>query len=1077
MKQIILPFRKSLAILTISSSILATSTAFSAPEAAIQTNFPSQSDAQNEEFHEIYQIGLDALKQEDYLRARATFSSILRYQRSFLKLNRSYYFSTQINLAVSESNLANFKEADAILNRLRKESPPDKALITIEGFRARLKYKKGETNEAFLILYNLEKQTDATLWEKEELAFFNSVENRLNQHYQDLLSQAEKMSQSSLFDLAVPLYYEVLQAIEKNQYPQELREEERYNAISLKLANSYFQSNQFEKALSSLRKIEDEQDELYPEKTFLTALCHQSLNSYDKSLVYFEEYLKLGLPRELPRFSQAKLQLGISYYRQGKFAVSQTHLNFFNPQGFSQEKLLAKTYLAKISLKEKRFDDFKKELDFLNRKVSSKNPLFFELAFLQGEALFQQGDFPQAIGYYEQAIPHKNKDQAKWYLHTLYNLAWCYLQLGNEEGQGKVVKKQLFEKAELILNELIAYEKTPEASLALARLYLVQEEQAEKVEFLLGNTHFEKIQDQAEALYLRARASVDKDLQQKLFAKLSGEAFASSSFHDLAWFFQGTHFFDLAQDLQSKDQLKEAQKFYEKSTHFLTKAFKFLKDNDKEKASQAIKYTIYAYHHLNTNEAKFQALSLIKKLFQDHAEIAQLIVDTDEILYLEASIAASLLGEKQNLPFLKTIEGVKERILDSSPHSLYADKILHLSGIVHFQLQKYEQTIEDFQLLSTNYPNSPHIPEALFWLAEASEWLEKDPAIIKSLRKRIFTDHTMASFADEAYFNYYSFSEYLQSKEEAFNHLQEMPSQFPQSNFTIVAHYLIGLHHKQENLSEDTTLEDSRDLSAAFTAFMNSKDLFSNNLKQNTIPKDSLAYFTDIYFKSLSELPSIRFIQAFHASGTQKRVLLEQATNLYQELIQELEDPNGLYYQFLSQTNYPPLLEQSHYELAKLHLQSKQEDQAELIFNKMQSKQRKLQQKHGYYLSRVWYHLGEIKTSKLEHQEALNNFLESEKAAKGKVLSTDKKLDLWLKIARSHQNLNQLDEAMLMLSKVINEFVSSDLRIEAMYLRALIYEQQGKKEFAIKQLESTSKKTGEWAAKAQDKLRQDYGFQ
>ena len=46
-----------------------------------------------------------------------------------------------------------------------------------------------------------------------------------------------------------------------------------------------------------------------------------------------------------------------------------------------------------------------------------------------------------------------------------------------------------------------------------------------------------------------------------------------------------------------------------------------------------------------------------------------------------------------------------------------------------------------------------------------------------------------------------------------------------------------------------------------------------------------------------------------------------------------------------------------------------------------------------------------------------------------------------------------------------------------MYLRALIYEQQGKKEFAIKQLESTSKKTGEWAAKAQDKLRQDYGFQ
>ena len=72
--------------------------------------------------------------------------------------------------------------------------------------------------------------------------------------------------------------------------------------------------------------------------------------------------------------------------------------------------------------------------------------------------------------------------------------------------------------------------------------------------------------------------------------------------------------------------------------------------------------------------------------------------------------------------------------------------------------------------------------------------------------------------------------------------------------------------------------------------------------------------------------------------------------------------------------------------------------------------------------------------------------------------------------------VGELDEAMILLSKVINDDTISSLRLKAMFIRAEIYEQQGRQELAIKQLEATSKKGGEWALKAKEKLVCDYGF-
>ena len=60
---------------------------------------------------------------------------------------------------------------------------------------------------------------------------------------------------------------------------------------------------------------------------------------------------------------------------------------------------------------------------------------------------------------------------------------------------------------------------------------------------------------------------------------------------------------------------------------------------------------------------------------------------------------------------------------------------------------------------------------------------------------------------------------------------------------------------------------------------------------------------------------------------------------------------------------------------------------------------------------------------------------------------------------------------------MINEDVASGLRLKAMLLRAEIYQQQGRRDLARKQLEAIAKKGGEWAIKAQEKLERDYAYQ
>ena len=173
---------------------------------------------------------------------------------------------------------------------------------------------------------------------------------------------------------------------------------------------------------------------------------------------------------------------------------------------------------------------------------------------------------------------------------------------------------------------------------------------------------------------------------------------------------------------------------------------------------------------------------------------------------------------------------------------------------------------------------------------------------------------------------------------------------------------------------------------------------------------------------------------------------------------------------------YPHFQEESSYWLGVSFKQGKNEIAATQVFTEMLDKYQASKITRGYFLSRVWYELGLISMQNQDYSRSLSHFFKAEDTAKGRILNSEQKLDLWIQQSFSYQGLKQFDSAILILSKVINDDTISGLRLKAMFLRAEMYEAQGRKELARKQLEATSKKGGEWAVKAKAKLESDYGY-
>jgi len=354
-------------------------------------------------------------------------------------------------------------------------------------------------------------------------------------------------------------------------------------------------------------------------------------------------------------------------------------------------------------------------------------------------------------------------------------------------------------------------------------------------------------------------------------------------------------------------------------------------------------------------------------------------------------------------------------------------------------------------------------------MARAQQNLGVSRASQKQQLREVYQNYPQSRYAPEAYLAYYTYSEYL-NEPEARVHLQAMKGRFPDSPLVINAQYLLGLSLRRIPPSSDKKKSPTSRWHQAIEAFQEAESTFERLYNAGLIPDKDLPRCTTLRCRAKLERALANLAIASDALGAKKCIYLGYTSDLFRELVAELDEAPW------KSEALDPIREEAAYSLVVALMRSENLPLADTFANELLERYKCNSVSRGYFLSRVLYQKGSLQLQTGNYADGLAFFQQAEESAKGNLLSPEEKLDLWLAQSHCLRQLNRLDEAMLVLSKVINEDAISSLRVKAMFLRAELYQQQGRHELAQKQLEATARKGGEWAAKAKDKLAKDYGF-
>jgi tetratricopeptide (TPR) repeat protein len=789
---------------------------------------------------------------------------------------------------------------------------------------------------------------------------------------------------------------------------------------------------------------------------YLLALSEKHLDEHQISLDHLDQYL--AGPKPLQFEEEAIFEKGLNQFALKKYEEAKEI--FKRPWNKKNLQLLAEIYIIKIDLangKAKEIDlNWHKLHERLDALVPKDDPLNSELYYLQAQVNMQLHHYNEAISWFERAATQKN---SSWKKETQYQIGLCNLKISQDSSRSDEEKQTALLSAEKIFKSLLNAEPSEKVVLAAAEMHLTRAKQSNdpkaylEAEDLLSNYESLLSPDaRSHALLLHAEAAPSYEKRNKLYKELTSPKNAKSVFYGKGWYMKGLNDYEAATLSPSK---KNA--LYKEATASFAKAFEELAEDDPALALNAKKYEAEIIGKTNHKEA----FELLDHLIKEKALLLQQSNLSDEIYYLHGFYAEKM-ADSIDSPYYK----ISERSLllaSNDPHgTLQGEALKHLAAM-NYKLGNYEKALEYYLKLAQDFPSSPLSGEALFFAAESLEKIGNHPAEVKALRKQVYTDYPASTLADAAYFTSYSYTDYLQGDKEAIKHLQQLPKLFPNSPYVIEESFLLGLNDKRDRKSPEGKWISKRNLTAAIDAFQQAEHQYDTLISQQMIDESKIAYYTEVKRRATLERAIANLAIADESQGAKREIYLQYAEEVFLSLI--TDSPTSVF-------------EESALHLAETYVKKNQDDKADKILDQMIAYHEKLGTLKGYYPTMVWYEKGKIAMRaalKDNSQDLYNESLKYFKQAEESYLGTDLRLDLWIQESQCYVGLEQYDAAILILSKVVNDPAISSLRVKAMYLRAIAYEKQGRKELARKQLESMLKKGGLWSQKAQEKLDKEYG--
>lgn len=864
------------------------------------------------------------------------------------------------------------------------------------------------------------------------------------------LKQAERLFAEKLYGDALPFYAILLNAH---------LEEDLKNQLTLRLATCYLEENQPQQALALLSSWDIP---VYDPRLYLMSLAYRQLAENQQALNLLQQCSLISNATPFIHLEKGHLFLLLGDFIHAQHAF-EAILEENTP---SLPYYLAHLSLLKIYLMTSQFDRAQHALNQLDVLLPLNSPLQPQKVYLEGMFFLAQQNNPQAIARFEKLLssPSPKKPQ-----HLLKNIIISYLRLALTATSQNQIQSAL-SQAENHLKHLLQHSQE-DHTLLLCDFYLI------KAKRLNDNPSFEQAQqwfakqetvftpiEKRHALLKQAEAAplyqTRCQIYQELLADLERETL--SPLHTKAWFLKGFNDFLEATQYQKAQNLQAAYSHFKQAAEAFEQVLRFDPQITVIETILAVKYL--ALTDLYQHQA-LQAWTRLEKLLT-HSSSLKLVENPQEIYCLFGWTALQLTP----IDCLQQTKRFLQQGFTLDPTTNWAELCLKLEGLICIQLEEWSQAETIFVHLLQNYPKTD-TGEVWFWRAFCADHL-KQHAHKQDYLQNVYLRDPQSPYAPLAYFHLYSSRDYMRGQRKAIKHLKAMPVLFPTHPLIVCAYYLMGLDHTKDHVSEEGQLLYRQDWIAAIEAFQQAESSFDDLYAQKSIPLDDLPYFIHIRYQAQLERAQANLAIARQSTGGKKQIYLEYAEEVFKQLIQEFTTPNSLARQGVgNETSYPKIWAEAELKLAQAYEEREKWQEARQILEVSLSHYQQAGITHSNGLMRAWYKKGQLAQKQQDELTALHAYLEAEEAARDKVaLSPDEKLDLWIQQSMCYKALHQLDEAMRLLSKVINDDVISALRIKAMFLRAEIYELQGRPELAHKQLEATARKGGEWAQKAQAKL-------
>lgn len=1023
-----------------------------------------------EELKNLYQNAEQAMRLKDFARAKQHYTDLLQSSQPS-SVDIFYYADVCIRLSFVEKELGLLDESEKRLCQLLYKPLPDDLFLRAKLLLAKVLQAQKKEEEAYLMLVQLQSQHPFEKWLPEERGYFVMLQDTVSEQYQLLLCQATRLFEASLYQESAQLLQELMQKIEAGKYPNHAKDSLRILNL---LARAHFNSKNFGKVIALLQ----------PKKEALLA------QNDDETLVYLAKAYK-----ELGSFSQAKelfdsldqkkkscdcsitLEKGQTEFLLGSLNEAKKSLEKLLVQTENQNhEFMAKLLLSKIYLKEQNFKQVQNLIaEDTARYFESSSPdissyfIKYELAYLLAESYFATSEFESAAYYYEKSIPLINKDRADWIESANLKKGSSYLKLSSKDP--KFLDSAIETFRLLRTDESITEKATIGLCWALAlKGDKTTSDQSNELKNLLNDSSVVfSNEGKAELLLIKAQLEPIQENKFAFYKLLIEQAPLNGTLAGKrAWFFKSEVMLELVKELK-KNGNNEYLDLLKRNINDLEKSFILLHEIDPETASLSLFNKAYCYNMLGSEVYSQKGLIALEQLID--SKLFDACPKKAEALYLYIQILCNSNNSEDD-SFIKKAEKALLILQEIEQDSTFFEKSIFIVATLCYEAELYDQAEDLFYKSYQLFPSGDNASQSLFFAALCNERSEVEKELKANFFRRLILQiDPQGPFADEAYLRLYAFSEYVQGEKEAINHLKKMPELYPQSQLLPITYFLLGLHAKETISDQIASNQNEIDDENAYTYFLKTISCVEELIDKNNVDQKRLDELITIYYKAINEYAWLAIEEANKNYLEKSISLLNKTIDLF------LLNDNPLTKGLNSQCSYPRTLEECQYLLAKSYWAASSLELCQKTLEGMVKKYEELNITQSYYLALAYFELGKLQAKKQQHNIALNYFLLCQESSINQIFNGQEKLNLWMQASSSARAIGRFDEAMLYLSYVINENISSSTRIEAMLLRSDLYQLQGRHELAIKQLEAVSKNGGEFALIAKEKLKENYGFE